>query len=348
MSATVLTSKAATPNLSPERLLQFTFGFAPPVMIEVAIRHGIFDVLDEGAKTIEQLCVETRTSKRGLRAVLNALVGLEILSKDDKERYALTPESAMFLVTGKPTFYGAFFLLTCEPMLTEWRRLYEIVQSGRPARHINLEEDGVRFFLQFVENIFPIHHPAAQQLGNALGVSNAAAPLSVLDLAAGSGVWSIALAQQSQQVRVTAVDWPGVIPVTRKVAARNAVIDRYEFVEGDLLEVNFGRGHAIATLGHILHSEGEERSRQVLKKVFDALAPGGTIAIAEILVDAERKAALPALIFAVNMLVNSDHGDTFTQDEITSWLLDAGFENVRAVEAPGLAPLLILATKPNC
>ena len=341
-----LTSKDPASNLSPERLMQFTFGFAPPLMIEAAIRHGIFDSLDAGAKTIEQLCTETRTSRRGLSAVLNALVGLKILAKDGAGRYLLTLESATFLVRRKPSFHGAFFLLTSESMLSAWGRLYDVVQNGQPARRINLKEDGVDFFLQFVEDIFPIHNRAAQQLGRVLGVSDAVSPLSVLDLAAGSGVWSIALAQQSPHVRVTAVDWPGVIPVTKKVAARSAVIDQYIFVAGDLLDVNFGREHQIATLGHILHSEGEERSRQLLRKVFDALAPGGTIAIAEILVDAARSTALPALIFAVNMLVNSDHGDTFSLDEITGWLHDAGFDDVHTVEASGLAPLLILATKP--
>ena len=83
------------------------------------------------------------------------------------------------------------------------------------------------------------------------------------------------------------------------------------------------------------------------RKTFDALAPGGTIAIAEILVDADRRAAVSALIFAVNMLVNSDEGDTFSFDEIRGWLRDVEFEQVRTVEAPGLAPLLILATKPS-
>ena len=85
----------------------------------------------------------------------------------------------------------------------------------------------------------------------------------------------------------------------------------------------------------------------LLEKAFSALAPGGTIAIAEILVDADRKSPLPALLFAVNMLVNSDHGDTFSLDEISGWLREAGFHNVRTVDAPGLAPLLILATKPD-
>jgi SAM-dependent methyltransferase len=333
--------------ITPERIMQFTFGFAPPLIIETAIRHRVFDLLDEGAKTVEKLCDQTQTSLRGLRAILNALVGLELLAKDHDGRYALTPESAAFLVRGKGAFHGAFFLLTSGRMLSEWAKLHDIVRSGRPEKHINQEQDGVPFFQQFVEDIFPIHYAAAQRLGEALEVSKAAAPLSVLDLAAGSGVWSVALALRSPHVRVTAVDWPGVIPITQKVAARFGVADRFRFVAGDLLEANFGSGHAIVTAGHILHSEGEARSRLLLEKAFDALAPGGTIAIAEILVDANRTAPLPALIFAVNMLVNSDQGDTFSLEEISAWLRDAGFAHVRTVEAPGLAPLLILATKPS-
>ena len=338
---------ASATQITSERIMQFTFGFAPPLIIEAAIRHRVFDVLDQGAKIIEELCAETQTSPRGLRALLNALVGLELLAKDDEARYALTPESAAFLVRGKPAFHGAFFLLTSGPMLSEWAKLNDIVRSGRPEKHINREQDGVAFFRQFVEDIFPIHYAAAQRLGEALEVSKAAAPLSVLDLAAGSGVWSVALALRSPHVRVTAVDWPGVIPITQKVTARFGVADRFRFVAGDLLEANFGSGHAITTAGHILHSEGEARSRLLLEKTFDALAPGGTVAIAEILVDANRTAPLPALIFAVNMLVNSDQGDTFSLEEISAWLRDAGFAHVRTMEAPGLAPLLILATKPS-
>src|SRR6266478_5721393 len=311
---------ASPTQITPERIMQFTFGFAPPLIIEAAIRLRVFDVLDEGAKTIEKLCAETQTSLRGLRAILNALVGLELLEKGDDGRSALTPESAAFLVRGQPAFHGAFFLLTSEPMLSEWAKLHDIVRSGRPEKHINREQDGVPFFRQFVEDIFPIHDAAAQRLSEALEVSKAAAPLSVLDLAAGSGVWSVALALRSPHVRVTAVDWPGVIPITQKVTVRFGVADRFRFVAGDLLEVDLGSGHAIATAGHILHSEGEARSRLLLAKTFDALAPGGTLAIAEILVDADRTAPLPALIFAVNMLVNSDQGDTFSFEEIAGWL----------------------------
>src|SRR5262252_2008286 len=241
--------------VTPERLMQFTFGFAPPLVIEAAIRHGVFDKLDSGTRTVEQICTETRTSERGMRMLLNALVGLELLVKNADGAFALTSESDTFLVRGKPSFHGAFFLLTSGRMLPGWRNLYEIVRTGRPAQQINLEHDGVPFFLQFVEDIFSIHYPAARRVAEVLDVSKTSMPLSVLDLAAGSGVWSIALAQQSPLVRATAVDWPGVIPITQKVAARAGVADRFRFVGGDLLEADFGNGHAIATAGHILHSE---------------------------------------------------------------------------------------------
>jgi hypothetical protein len=217
------------------------------------------------------------------------------------------------------------------------------VRTGRPSHHINDEADGTRFFTQFVEDIFPIHYPAARTLARALDVGNATAPLSLLDLAAGSGVWSAALAKESSLVSVTAVDWPGVIPITRRVTQREGLAERYRFVAGDLLAAEFGSGHSIATLGHILHSEGEQRSRRLLQKTFAALESGGTIAIAEILVDGDRKGPLPALLFAVNMLVNSEEGNTFSLEEITDWLREAGFE--QTVEAPGLAPRIILATK---
>jgi len=325
----------------------FTFGFAPPVVIETGIRLGIFDLLDQGARPIGEIAASSGASARGLRIVLNALVGLDLLAKDRLERYSLTPESAQFLVSGKPTFHGAFFMLTSERMLSEWGKLCSVVRSGRPTHRINEEESGTKFFQQFVEDIFPIHFPAARCLAQTLQLSNLTAPFSVLDLAAGSGVWSVAMAKESPHVAVTAIDWPGIIPITKKVTEREGVAPRYQFIANDLLAANFGSGHSAAVLGHILHSEGEERSHRLLKKTFNALAPGGTIAIAEILVDPDRKGPLPALLFAVNMLVNSESGDTFSLEEISAWLDAAHFDLVRTVDAPGLARKIILATKPS-
>ena len=170
--------------------------------------------------------------------------------------------------------------------------------------------------------------------------------MRVLDVAAGSGVWGIALAEASPRVRITAVDWPQVLDVTLTVAARHGVGDRVEKLAGDVFEIDLGGGYQAAVLGHILHSFGESRCRRLLGKVRQALAPGGAIAVAEFLVDEARATKTNGLIFAVNMLVNTEDGGTYTFREIKGWLEQAGFENVRTLEAPGPAPL-ILANRPK-
>jgi ubiquinone/menaquinone biosynthesis C-methylase UbiE len=277
---------------------------------------------------------------------MNALTGLGLLEKSTADQYALTPESAAFLVSGKSSFMGGLIRHTSTQLIPRWLHLNEVVQTGKPSQEVNQEATGSEFFHAFVEDIFPMSYVPAQALATALDVGNAQKPVSVLDLAAGSGVWGIALAQSSPQVRVTAVDWPAVLQVTERVATRFGVADRFQFVAGDLESADFGAGHNIVILGHILHSEGERRSRELLRKVLTSMAPGGTVAIGEFLVDENRATATMGLLFAVNMLVNTDEGDTFSFTEIASWLQETGFESVRTLDAPGPSPL-ILANKPT-
>jgi len=331
--------------VTPERIQQLAWGYAPPLIIEAALHHGVFDLMDGGSKTVEEVAARSGASVRGLRAVMNALAGLELLTKDAGGRYGLTADSAAFLVGGKPGFLGGVIRHTSTQLLPAWLALSEVVRTGKPTASVNREKVGAEFFHRFVEDIFPMSYPSAQRLAEALEIAAAKKPVSVLDLAAGSGVWGITLAQKSPRVTVTAVDWPGVLDVTRKVAARCGVAGRFSFVAGDLASADFGRGHDIATLGHILHSEGEKRGRALIEKTFNALAPGGTIAIAEFLVDDARTGPPVSLLFAVNMLINTDEGDTWSFGEIAGWLRDAGFRDPRTIEAPGPSPL-ILATKP--
>ena len=331
--------------VSPERIQQLAWGYAPPLIIEAALHHGVFDLLDGGSKTVEEVAARSGASVRGLRAVMNALAGLQLLTKAAEGRYGLTADSAAFLVSSKPGFLGGVIRHTSTQLVPKWLELEEVVRTGKPTASVNREKVGAEFFHSFVEDIFPMSYPSAQRLAEALEVADAKKPVRVLDLAAGSGVWGIALAQRSPRVTVTAVDWPGVLDVTRKVAARLGVAERFSFVAGDLATADFGRGHHIATLGHILHSEGEKRGRALLKKTFKALAPGGTIAIAEFLVDDARTGPPVSLIFAVNMLVNTDEGDTWSFGEIAGWLREAGFRDPRTIDAPGPSPL-ILATRP--
>ncbi len=324
--------------------MQFAWGYAPPLILEAALNHRVFDLLDEAPQTVKELAAKSGASTRGLTAILNALVGLEFLGRKG-DRYALTPESAAFLVSTKPGYHGGFFRHVTRQILPQWMQLTEAVRSGRPPLAANRQGEGQEFFAEFVEGLFPLSYKAAQVLGEHLGVPKATSPLSVLDIGAGSGVWGIALAHQSPRVTIRAVDWPAVLEITRKLARRHGVGERLRTAAGNLLEADFGTGHKVATIGHILHSEGPDRSQKLLHKTFAALAPGGTIVVSEFLPNDDRTGPPTPLIFAVNMLVHTEAGDTFTFAEIAGWLREVGFVNPRLLEAPAPSPL-ILATRP--
>lgn len=334
-------SRGKAAPVSPGRVMEMVWDFARPMLAEAAVQLGVFDAMDAGAATAPQIAEKTGASGRGIEALLDGLVGAGLITRRGS-RFKMAPDTAAFLVHGKPSFLGGLHQHVSRQLIGSWMNLAECVRTGKPGKPVNQEQDGGEFFSQFVEDIFNMSFPSASAAAEAL-VAGKKGPISVLDIAAGSGVWGIAMASKNADVRVTAVDWPQVIPVTRRVAQRHGLAERFSYTEGDISQADLGSGHQIATLGHILHSEGEARSRRLLERVHQAMAPGGTIVIGEFVVEEGRQGPSVPLIFAVNMLVNTDAGSTYTFKQIASWLKDAGFKRPRPLPVPGPWPL-VLAT----
>jgi len=325
--------------------MQLAWGYAPTLIIEAAVRHRLFDRLDHGPRSRDEIAQETGNSTRGLDALLNALVGLKLLARADG-RYALTAESAAYLVSTRPGYRGGFFDHHVRQLLPQWMHLSEVVRDGRPVKDTNRQKSGAEYFAAFVESLFEVNRAAAETLAAHLRLDRLPGLVSVLDVGCGSGVWGLTLAQRAGNVQVRAVDWPPVLEVTRRMAAKLGVGDRLTIAPGDFLEADLGQGHHVATLGHILHSEGPDRVRALLRRSFGALAPGGVIAIQEFMPDDDREGPPHPLIFAVNMLVNTEAGGTYTFAEIRAWLEEAGFVNARRLPVPAISPV-VLADRPQ-
>ena len=121
---------------SPERIMQFAWGFAPPLIIEVAVRNRVFDFLDTTPHTVQEVAEYVKGSTRGWRAVLNCLVGVDLLSKESL-RYRTTPESSMYLVTTKSSYVGGFFRHISNQLIPSWLDLEEIMRTGKPEGRVN-------------------------------------------------------------------------------------------------------------------------------------------------------------------------------------------------------------------
>ena len=171
----MMTTTADRPD--PGRLMQLSWSFAPPLLVEAGVRTGLFDLLEGEPRTIEQIAAATGASKRGLAVLMYALVGLELLHRDEIDRFGLTPESAAFLVSSKPAAnLGRIFSHISTQLIPAWLDLVEVVRTGRPAtRRDNLPEKGA-FFASFVESILPLGWPAASALAEHLRIEAESEP----------------------------------------------------------------------------------------------------------------------------------------------------------------------------
>lgn len=330
----------------PGRIMELSWGFAAGCVLDAAVRLDFFTHIDRGCVTEQEIATAAQASLRGTRALLNALVGLSLLTRQEG-MYRLTPLSQTYLVRGKPFYLGK--LVEHEHiLLNRWANLEEIVKAGGPEGGVNEEEQGIKFFPELVRALFPMSYLRARAVGEALGVGSQRKGLRILDVAAGSAAWSIGIAEQDPEARITALDFAPVLDVAREMAAQHGMASRFDFLAGNMMEVEFGEeNYDLIILGNICHAIGASQSQALIARSFRSLAQGGRILIAEFIPDDERTGPLHTLLFGVHMLVLTTEGDVFTFPEYRDWLERAGFRGVELVPLPvGRHPFqAILATK---
>jgi 3-hydroxy-5-methyl-1-naphthoate 3-O-methyltransferase len=300
----------------------------------------VFTHIAHGRDRAGEVAAALGAPVRGVERLLDALVGIGYLDKEDGA-YVLSPLASRFLVRGRDTYVGEM-VHEMKLLWNSWSCLTEVIRTGRPVEPWDDEETGRRLFPQLVRALFPMSWNTARAAAGVVGESGE--PVRrVLDVAAGSAVWSIPFAQAG--ARVTTVDYPEVTAHTREFAERYGVADRYDHIEGNLREVDFGEDvYDLVVLGYIIQTEGEVWGRRLVEKSYRALRPGGRLLIAEMVPNDERTGPTAPLVYGMDMVLYTDNGDVFTLAEYREWLDAAGFRKTETVETTAPWPL-ILATK---
>jgi ubiquinone/menaquinone biosynthesis C-methylase UbiE len=304
---------------------------------------GVFNLIAEGIRTVDEIAGRSKASVRGIRMLLDALVGLGYLSKKG-DRYGLEPIADVFLVPGKPGYMGDL-VVTLGTIRFNWDTLTDSVREGKPIATVDVEQAGREFFPKLVAGLFPGNYNSARTVVKSLSAKTKKSIKNVMDVAAGSGAWSIPFAEAIPDATVTVVDFPEVTAITRQFTERFGVGSQYDYVEANMREADFGRDKFdLIILGHIIHSEGEKWGKDLVKRSYEALRPGGRLLIAELVPEDSKSHPWIPLIFGLNMLMLTTEGGVFTMREYRLWLKDTGFTKVKTIEAQAASPL-ILATK---
>ncbi len=312
--------------LDPAPLMQMSFSFAASRVLSTAVQLDIFSLISAGAQTTSEIARGAGASERGTRMLLDALRGFELLTKH-KDAYALSPLAAKFLVRDSPDYLGAF--LEDDEHWEHWGKLSQAVRTGEPIHSVLDSDEAERFFSVLTRSLHVQNRLPSQRLAKILGAGSKYQALRVIDVGCGSGVWGIAIAEADSEAQVTVQDLPKVLEQTRKYLERHGVANRCDFLPGDLHKVEFPAGkYDLALLGHIVHAESEEAAQQLFRRLQQALKQGGRLAIIDMIPNDERSGPPFPLVFALNMLVYTDRGSTYTFSEYRTWLGEAGFSSV--------------------
>ncbi|MGD9482025.1 class I SAM-dependent methyltransferase [Streptomyces sp. TRM70308] len=331
--------------VTPEQIIDDLWAPRATQVLVTAVELDLFSHLAAGARTAEDVATAAAAHPRAVRRLLDALTALGYLDPaDDGPGYALTPAARRYLVRDSPSYLGALCRET-RTLWQQWPLLTDVARTGRPVARWEEERDGRENFPALVSAWFPMSFGAARAAVAALPEETRAGIRRILDVAAGSGAWSLAFALDQPEARVTTVDHAEVTEVTRAHAERFGVADRYEHRCGDLRETDFGTGYDLVTLGYIVHTEGPEWGPRLLHRAYTALREGGTLLIGDWLPNDERTAPdLPLLFAATDLLLFSADGDVFPLSTYRAWLTAAGFRTVETLDVLAASPLIV-ATK---
>jgi 2-polyprenyl-3-methyl-5-hydroxy-6-metoxy-1,4-benzoquinol methylase len=332
--------------VSPVKFFETMHAYQRTAALKAAIELELFTAVGETTGSLSEISQRIKAPERGVRALCDFMVISGFLNKDLEEsrlRYSLTPDSAAFLHKKSPAYVGCATVFLASPFATEaFRDLASLVRAGGPPptdKRIDTENPA---WVDFARGMAPVMYPVAEQTEKLVRTSS---EIRVLDVAAGHGLFGIAIARQNARAQVVALDWPSVLTVTKENAEHFDVYDRYLLLAGNALEVPFGEGFDVVLAANLLHHWDRETIQVFLRKAHGALAANGRIIVVEFAPNNDRVSPPLPASFVMNMFANTPGGDAYTVSEHVDMLRNAGFSSCEVHPLLPTPQTAIVATK---
>jgi SAM-dependent methyltransferase len=319
----------------PDDLLQMIRGFQESRAALTAIELDAFTAVGKGASG-KEVAAKLGTGPRATEMLLNALVALGLLTKHDG-RFHNTPATARYFVAGSPDDARVGMLHTVH-LWPRWSTLTECVRKGTSVTYketTEREEEWTEAFIAAMHRNARARAPLVVQAVGSEGVRR------MLDVGGGSGAYSIAFAKANEQLHVELLDVPAVLPIAQRHIDEAGLGQRIKTRAGDLRIDKFGQGFDLVLVSAICHMLGPEENLDLLKRCHEALASGGRIVISDFVLEADKTTPRFGALFALNMLVGTREGSSYSENEYAAWLKDAGFSDIRRIRLPGPANLML-------
>ena len=320
--------------MSLETLFDLFGGFHRTAAVKAGVELDLFTMIGEGVDGVGELAARCQAAERGIRILCDYLASITLLTKEG-DRYALGADAAAFLDRRSPAFLGSLVNgIAGEAPLQAFARLTAAVRRGGTA----LPEGGTLapdhpYWAEYARAMAPAGAFMAPRLAALLDVG-AAGRLRVLDIAAGHGLYGIAVAKENPEAEVVALDWLSVLAVAREHAKAAGVSARYRTISGSVFTEELGDGYDLVLVTNFLGDFDPVTCEKLLARVHAALVPGGRVVALHFILDEGRVSPPTAAELALGLLATTPRGDVYTFTELDRMFRNAGFSRAELHELP--------------
>lgn len=251
------------------------------------------------------------------QVLLESLVVMGLVDKKD-EGYSIS--NVMHLLKGNYQHLSSEY----------WAHLPTLLKSGTPFKKMDAVTDSEKEYQVQVKSLEWMMTPCAELMVQMIAKNSSAKDifkenLNVLDVGAGSGVWSFHFLYKNANAKCTLADWPAVLKVAKETSVRNKIDSRVSMIEGNFHQTEFGESRFdLATLGNVTHIQTPDENINIFKKIYDVLLPGGQL----IILDAYGKVeegALARALYQMGLTIRTVQGKVYMPSELEPWLRQVGF-----------------------
>lgn len=314
-------------ELKLEDIVKKLTAFQESRILLTACELGVFDALHVYSRTAKEIAEELNANEKGMERLLDALVGLGFLNKS-QHCYVNSSVSLDFLVKQSADYIGA--VSHWNALWDVWSNLTNSVQNGfsKNQSFRVKNESAIRAF------IAAMHWRAQQNAIELIAGIDLSKVFKIIDIGGGSGAYSFEFARAKPGLKSVVFDLPEVIPITQEYIEREKLSRKISTLEGDYLVDDFGSGYDLAFLSAVVHINSLEENFQLFEKIYDSLNRGGKVIVQDFTLNIERTEPSKASMFALNMFLNTENGNVYTNTEIIMMVKSALFSDVKSYNTP--------------
>jgi predicted O-methyltransferase YrrM len=302
---------------------------------------NLFTILTPVPLSAQEVASRIKADLRALTILLDALTALGFLVKRG-EAYQCPPSVSPFLSADTPKSVLPMVLHMAD-VWWKWSGLTSVVRGNNPSDEASASSQYANELRAFIGAMDVIAARLAPQIVAAV---NPGSSRALLDVGGASGTYTLVFLQAAPEMRATLFDRPKVIKMARQHLTEAGVLSRVTLVAGDFYRDELPQGHDLAFVSAIIHQNSPEQNLNLFAKVFRSLVSGGRIIIRDHVMEPDRTNPKEGAVFAVNMLLSTSGGRTYTYDEIKAGLAQAGFVSIRLLQKGEHMDGLVEALKP--